>query len=113
MKFICKSNYIRQSPYKLRLIADVLRGKDVVYALNWLSTYKIKRVLPFQKALNSAIANAKNLKNIEADNLMINEILVDQGPIFKYFKPGAMGRANPQRKRLSHLSIILKTKDNN
>ena len=111
MKFTCKSNHLRFSPYKLRLLADVIRGKEVVYALNWLSTCKMKRTLPITKALNSAIANAKNLANVEMNNLIIDTICVDQGPIFKYFKPGAMGRTNPQRKRLSHLSIVLKSKD--
>ena len=110
MKFTVKANQLRYSPYKLRLLADVIRGKDVVYALNWLSTCKMQRALPIEKALKSAVANAKNLQNIEADSLLINEIRVDQGPMFRYFKPGAMGRANPQTKRLSHLSIILKPK---
>jgi large subunit ribosomal protein L22 len=67
----------------------------------------VQRVMPLKKVIESAVANAKNGKNIEATELLIKDIRVDQGPIFRYFKPGAMGRANPQRKRLSHISVVL------
>lgn len=110
MKFIAKAKFVHYSPYKLRLLADVIRGKDVSYALGWLSTYKTRRTVSIKKTLESAVANARNIGSIEAKDLFINEIRVDQGPMFKYFKPGAMGRANPQTKRLSHISIIVETK---
>jgi len=110
MEFICKTKFIHFSPYKMRLLADVIRGKDVPYALGWLATYKTKRTTPIKKTLESAVANAKHLANVEADSLLIKEIKVDQGPMFKYFKPGAQGRANRQTKRLSHISIILESK---
>jgi large subunit ribosomal protein L22 len=57
--------------------------------------------------IESAVANAKYLHNVNAEKLFIKEIRVDQGPIHKYFKPGAMGRANVQRKRFCHMSVIL------
>jgi len=107
MRFGAKAKYIRQSPYKLRPLANVLRGKSVDYALSWLATYACKRVSPIKKLIESAAANAKSLNNIEANSLVIKTICVDQGPIFRYFKPGAMGRSNPQRKRFSHISITL------
>jgi len=107
MQFGARSRYLRYSPYKLRPLADVLRGKNVQYALNWLSTCPLKKVRPIRKLIESAVANAKNLQNLEADVLKIKIICVDQGPSYRYFKPGAMGRANPQRKRLSHISVIL------
>lgn len=112
MKFVAKAKFIHYSPYKLRLLADVIRGKNALYAVNWLSIYKVKRTIPIKKTLESAIANAKNLKNIDVKDLFVKEIRVDQGPMFKYFKPGAMGRANPQTKRLSHISIIVESKNN-
>jgi large subunit ribosomal protein L22 len=107
MQFVAKARYVRFSPYKLRPLADVVRGKNVQYALNWLATTKVRRSVPMSKLVESAAANAKNVQNVEASQLFIKEIRIDQGPIYRYFKPGAMGRANVQRKRFSHLSIIL------
>jgi len=107
-----KSKYLRISPYKLRPYIDVIRGNSVDKALAWLETCALKRVKPITKTLFSAYSNAKNL-NPEfgsMSDLVIKEIRIDQGPIIKYFKPGAQGRACPQRKRLSHLEIILDKK---
>ncbi len=106
-KYVAHTRYAHYSPYKLRPYADVIRGKNVVYALNWLATSATQRVKPVQKTLESAVANAKHLGNVSADQLIVKEIRVDQGPMFRYFKPGAMGRANVYRKRFSHISIIL------
>jgi large subunit ribosomal protein L22 len=105
-QFRAHAKYIRYSPYKLRPIADVIRNKSVVYALNWLNTYRTQRATPIKKALESAVANARQSKS-DVSALTIKEIRIDQGPIQKYFKPGAMGRAMVQRKRMSHISIIL------
>ncbi|MFC1842014.1 50S ribosomal protein L22 [Candidatus Dependentiae bacterium] len=107
MQFGAKAKYLRYSPYKIRPLADVLRGKSVRYALDWLSTCPLRKVRPMKKLIESATANAKNLQNVEADDLIIKTICVDQGPSFRYFKPGAMGRANPNRKRFSHVSVVL------
>ena len=110
-QFRAHAKYIRYSPYKLRPIADVIRNKNVVYALNWLGTYRTQRVTPIKKALESAVANARQ-SNSDVSALTIKEIRIDQGPIHKYFKPGAMGRAMVQRKRMSHISIILQSNSN-
>lgn len=107
MQFVAKARYIRVSPYKLRPIVDVVRGKNVAYALNWLSTHSVQKAIPITKLIESVTANAKSLKNVDASDLIIRDFRVDQGPIFRYFKPGAMGRANIQRKRFSHMSIIV------
>jgi len=110
MSFISKARNLRFSPYKLRPLADIIRGKDVVFALNWLDTCRMKKAEPIKKALKSAVANAKDRAELEAKDLLIEEVKVDQGPIFRYYKPGAMGRANPQRKRFSHISIKVNKK---
>ncbi len=111
MQFTAKARYINFSPYKLRPLVDVVRGKDAQYALNWLSTVSVKRIEPIKKMLESAVANAKHAStDLGASDLTIKDIRVDQGPILKYFKPGAMGRANIQRRRFSHLSVILEAK---
>ena len=106
-QFDAKARYVRFSPPKLRPLANVIRGKDVTYALNFLVTHPVRRALPIAKMLKSAVANAKNLENVDQASLYIKEIKVDQGPTRKYFKPGAMGRTNAYRKRFSHLSITL------
>ena len=111
MQFIAKAKNIRYSPLKLRPLVDVIRGKKVKYALDWLSTCSLKKARPIEKALKSAAANAKDLANESIENLAIKEIRVDKGRIYKYFKPGAQGRSNPQRKRFSHISIALEPLD--
>jgi large subunit ribosomal protein L22 len=88
----------------------IAKAKYISYALGWLSTYKSRRTTSVMKTLESAIANASNLGNVKANDLFVKEIRIDQGPAFKYFKPGAMGRSNPQTKRLSHISIVVGTK---
>lgn len=101
---------VRISPYKLRLLADVVRGRSVGEALAWLKTYGSNRTVPVFKVIASAYANAKH-KNPELQGklggLFIHTIRVDEGGIVRYFKPGARGRGNPQRKRLSHIEVVL------
>ena len=103
-----KSRYIRVSPTKLRPLADVVRGWDVEKALAWLKTTPMRRVVPLEKVIFSAYSNAKCAENnIEMRELRIKKITVDQGPTHRYFKAGAMGRAQVQRKRMSHVEVIL------
>ena len=108
MQFNAKARYVRFSPYKLRPLADVVRGKNVLFALHWLATHAVQRIVPVQKAIESAAANAKQQGNLDKERLYVDEIRVDEGPAYKYYKPGAMGRSNPQKRRLSHISVILK-----
>lgn len=110
MQFVAKTKFVWYSAFKLRPLADVIRGKDALHAMHWLSLYKTKRSIPVQKTLKSAIANAKDLQSIEAQNLFVKEIRVDQGAIRYSFKPGAMGRAMPQRRRQCHITIVLESK---
>ncbi|KIX85290.1 50S ribosomal protein L22 [Vermiphilus pyriformis] len=107
MQFHAKARFIRISPYKLRPLIDVVRGKNAAYALAWLSTYPVKRVVPIKKMIESAVANARQKQSVDARDLVIKTIFIDQGPIIRYFKPGAMGRANVYRKRLSHMNVVL------
>jgi large subunit ribosomal protein L22 len=103
------SRNVRVSPFKLRLYADSVRGKNVGRAVNWLESQGVARVTPIAKTLVSAYHNAKQADASVTDmsQMRIREIRVDQGPVIKYFKPGAQGRACPQRKRLSHVSVII------
>ncbi len=107
MQFKAIARYVKYSPYKLRRIVDVVRGKNVQYALDWLSVYPADKGTPIRKVIQSAAANAKNLSQIAPGDLKVAEIKVDGGPFHKYFKPSAMGRSLIQRKRLSHIVVVL------
>ncbi|MGA9530634.1 MAG: 50S ribosomal protein L22 [Candidatus Babeliales bacterium] len=111
MVFKAVARWVKVSPYKLRRFADVVRGKNVDEALHWLDqkAFGIRRTEPLRKTIVSAAANAKHLKGLDAEGLFIKELRVDQGPIFKYYKPGAMGRGNVYRKRLSHIEVIVES----
>lgn len=101
-------NY-RQSPRKVRVVADLVRGKSVEDAVVTL-TYTTKRATgPLHKLLSSAVANAKNL-SIPLDKLVVKEIRVDGGSILYRRRPRSRGMANPIRKRTSHINIILAEK---
>ena len=107
MQFSAKNRFLCISPFKLRPFVDVVRGKNVEQAVRWLSTVTVKRSVPIRKLIESAAANAKDLHNIAMSDLKIIDIRIDHGPMYKYYKPGAMGRSNPYRKRFSHASVIL------
>ena len=109
MQFKADARYVRLSPYKLRPLADVVRGHNVAYALNWLTTCPVKKAVPIKKIIESAAANARSLQNVELAQLKVKDIYIGEGPMFRYFKPGAMGRANVYRKRLSHITVVLET----
>ncbi|MDP6388052.1 MAG: 50S ribosomal protein L22 [Candidatus Pacebacteria bacterium] len=99
-------NY-RQSPRKVRLVADSIRGKEVNRALTLLSTGG-KRANGFiKKLVESAVANAKTSAGGDKNNLIIKDIQVNEGIVFKRYRPRARGRAAPIRKKTSHISIAL------
>ena len=111
MQFSAKLRYLANSPYKMRPIADAVRGKTARYAIQWLNTSALKRADSLRKLIESAVANAKDLQDVALDSLRIKDLRVDQGRIQRYYKPGAMGRANVQRKRFSHMSVVLESVD--
>ena len=99
-------NNYRQSPRKVRLMADAIRGKKVSKAKDVLA-FTIKRsASPFAKLLDSAIANAKS-KGISLDNLVVKSVEVNQGDILYRSMPVSHGSAHPIRKRTSHIKIVL------
>ncbi|MDO8569871.1 MAG: 50S ribosomal protein L22 [bacterium] len=99
------SNY-RQSPRKVRLVADTVRGKSVGEALITLSFIPKRSALPLQKLLASALANAKDL-SMPTESLVVKEIRVDEGATLYRRRPRSKGMANPIRKRTSHISVLL------
>jgi large subunit ribosomal protein L22 len=101
-------NY-RQSPRKVRLVAGLIRRKNVDQALVSLQMLPKRAGLPIRKLLLSAIANAKN-KGIEQENLYIKEITVDKGVTMKRMMPRAMGTGHRINKRTSHIELVLDEK---
>jgi large subunit ribosomal protein L22 len=102
-----KLRFYRMGPKKMRLIADLIRGKRVERAQAVLGLLNKKGAEPILKLLNSAVANAKHNFSIENSNLIVKSIMVDGGPVLKRFMPKAHGRATPVRERTSHVSLIL------
>ncbi len=102
-----KLRYVRTSPRKLRLLADFIRGKKVVRAMESLSLMNKKQARLLLKLLQSAVANAKNNFSLPAEELYIKIIVVDGGPVLKRFTPKAHGRATPVRERTAHVSLVL------
>lgn len=104
MKAVLK-NY-RQSPRKVRLIADLVRGKKVNEALKTLQFVEKRAAEPFAKVIRSAAANAAQ-QGANAENLIIKTVTVDKGTVFKRFTPRARGSASPINKRNSHITVEL------
>lgn len=107
MKAILK-NY-RQSPRKVRLIADLVRGKKVKDALAQLQFVDKRAAEPFAKVIKSAAANAAQT-GADAENLFIIKVAVDKGTVYKRFMPRARGSASAINKRNSHIMVELGTK---
>lgn len=99
--------YIRISPYKVRAILDVIRGKGYLEAVAILSSFNKSSSLPVLKLVNSAAANAENNLELNKDDLYVAECFAGQGPTLKRFRPRAHGRANSILKRTSHITVIL------
>jgi large subunit ribosomal protein L22 len=103
-------NY-RQSPRKVRLVADTIRGKDVTEAILTLSFVPKRAADPIKKLLESAVANAKHNFELTADNLYVKTVLVDPGFVMMRSMPKWRGTSHPIRKKTSHVKIFLATKD--
>ncbi len=97
----------RISPRKVRLVADMIRGKNVILAKTILTNASKKAKHPIHDLLDSAIANALHNHKIDSENLFVQEIRVDQGFVMKRSMPVSRGSAHPIKKRTSHISIIL------
>ena len=99
--------YIRISPQKARLVADVVRGMGVDKALTTLRFMPKKGAGILRKVIESAVANATQDEHIDVDNLYIKKIFIDGGPSLKRISPRAMGRATGIIKLSSHITVVL------
>jgi large subunit ribosomal protein L22 len=101
---------VRIAPRKVRLVVDLIRGKQVGEAVAILR-HTPKAASPVvEKLLNSAIANAEHNYEMEPNNLVISEVYVDEGVTLKRFRPRAMGRASRINKRTSHITLVVTEK---
>lgn len=110
MEIKAVAKYIRLSPQKARLVADVVRGMGVEDALTTLRSMPKKGAGIIRKVLASAIANADQVDTVDVDTLYVKQILIDGGPMLKRFSPRAQGRANRILKRSSHITVVVDEK---
>lgn len=104
------ARYIHVSPRKLRLVANLVRQTPVDVALEQLRFSSKNAALPISKAINSAVANAVHNFNLNKDDLFVKAVTIDQGPVFKRYAPRAQGRAFIERKRTSHINVVLESR---
>lgn len=100
-------NNYRQSPRKVRLVADLVRGQTVDEALRRLKFLTKRTSSPMAKLIRSAAANRSAGEPARVAELMVKKISVDAGTVFKRFRAGARGRAFPIKKRTSRISVVL------
>ncbi|QKI88431.1 50S ribosomal protein L22 [Thiomicrorhabdus xiamenensis] len=107
MQVSATHKFARISPQKARLVADLIRGKNVEQAVNILAFSDKKAADLFKKVLNSAIANAENNNGMDIDELTVTAAFVNEGPIMKRMRARAKGRGNRILKRTSHLTVTV------
>jgi large subunit ribosomal protein L22 len=103
-----KASHISVSAQKARLVVDLVRGKDVMEALEVLSFTPNKAAKPLSDLINSAVANAENNFGLNRYDLYIHKVVADEGPTRKWRRFGARGRVKPRLRRSSHLSVVLR-----
>jgi len=113
VKTQARARYLRHSPYKVRRVADLVRGKSVEEAENLLAHVNRGAARSVLKVLHSAVANAENNLEMHADQLKVGAIYVDEGPTMRSFRARARGRVTRIRKRTCHLTIVVADSDNN
>jgi large subunit ribosomal protein L22 len=111
MKVQAHARFVRQSPYKVRRVLDLVRGLPVEEAEHVLRLTARGATEPVAKVLRSAIANAEHNHALDADELFVSEAYANEGPTLKRYRPRARGRATQIRKRTSHITIVVSDRD--
>ncbi len=111
MEARAKHKYIKISPRKLRIVANVIRGKNAQEALATLQFLPQKAAPILDKAIRSAVANLfdRSEDRVDETSLVIKTVMVDEAPVMKRFQPVSRGRAHPILKRSSHLTVVVGT----
>lgn len=111
MEVKARAKYIRMSPRKVRLVLGIVRGMTVATARQQLQFMNKAAAEPVLKLINSAVANATNNFGMSEETLKVKSIVADGGPILYRYRPRAMGRSAPIRKRTSHITVVLEGLD--
>ena len=107
MKVRAHNRYVRQSPFKVRRVLDLVRGLPVEEAEHVLRLTNRGAAKPIAKTLQSAVANAEHNHALDAEDLIVAEAFADEGPTLRRYKPRARGRATRINKRTSHITIVV------
>lgn len=107
MQAVARSRFLRISPQKLRLVCNLIKGKDLNQALSILEFTPKKGARLISKTLLAAVANARNQQNVDEDRLFVKHALADGGPTWKRSLPRAHMHATPILKRTSHLTVVV------
>lgn len=110
MQFKVTQKNTRQTPRKVRLVANAIKDLPLEQAIRQLAVIERRATLVLLKTIKQAIANAKNNHGVDADKLTIKEILVNEGPTYKRFNPVSRGRAHSIMKRTCHITVTLEEK---
>lgn len=103
-----EAKYVRMSPTKIRMVIELVKGKNAKSALSLLGLVNKKGAYHLRKVLHSAVSNAKH-KGYEEDKLYISKVTANAGPMLKRFRAASFGRATTILKRTSHLLVELDT----
>ncbi|MFN2147329.1 MAG: 50S ribosomal protein L22 [Anaerolineales bacterium] len=105
------ARYIPMAPQKVRLVLDLVRGMDVVGAMETLTFTPKAAARPVYKLIRSAVANAEENLGLSRDDLVVYSIYADEGPTRKWRRFGARGRFKPLDRRYSHITVILRERE--
>lgn len=105
------ARYVRVSPRKARIVVDQIRGKSVAQAREILAFTERAIAEDVEKVLNSAVANAEHVHHVNANGLVVKATYVDEGPTLKRIRPRAKGSASRIRKRTSHITVVVSTRE--
>jgi large subunit ribosomal protein L22 len=111
MQVKAQARYVRVTPSKARRVVDLIRGLHVEEARRVLQFTPRAAATPVRKVLDSAVANAEHNFSLDADGLFVERAFVDEGPTLKRFRPRALGRAYRVRKRTSHITVIVNSRE--
>jgi len=111
MQVKAQARFVRVTPNKARRVVDLIRGLHVDEARRVLDFTPRTATEPVRKVLDSAIANAEHNHQLAADGLFVAKVFVDEGPTLKRFRPRALGRAYRVRKRTSHITVVVDSRE--
>jgi large subunit ribosomal protein L22 len=107
MKVKAVARHVRISPQKVRLMTEAVKGKPVEKALSTIQFMPQKAAGIVEKVMRSAVANASDHPDLDIDTLIVSNLIVDNGPMFKRFRARARGRGTRILKRTSHITVVL------